>query len=432
MAAMWNQVVVTPNYRVGLFGFLNELAVNVSENVAIADQELLFRWVQSYIHLFGGSVKQVILLGHEAGATMAGYHIFSSQSIELFRRSILISGAPWRLLPTDAEGKISSLSRNLLCTNERQTRAEDVVACLRKKSAESIVFNQRTPALGGALAAFAPTFNGRLTPRSLIVLPKQDHLFRNQKEILIGYTEDEGSAYTTALLAHYGVKHVSDLDINTGVLILNLYLKLHGATSYENVVNHYMKQAGRRPIESLQKAIGDFVVHCPMNIFAKSYASSGKDVYMYHFKHVPQYRWWPLWMGSPQMLDWFYISGNLLKLKDREVKVKDGDVKLSQKMASLLACFAETGNPEKCPRSPSINWKKLTEEQQYHLLVVNATTVIVENGLPFDKECKMWEEVLNGGPTEDLVTDHSDNKLNLASFVKGTDIQLRLAKPGAA
>ncbi|XP_040076591.1 acetylcholinesterase-like [Ixodes scapularis] len=176
MAALWNQVVVTPNYRVGLFGFLNELAVNVSENVAIADQELLFRWVQSYIHLFGGSLKQ-----------------------------------------------------------------------------------------------------------------------------------------------------------------------LHGATSYENVVNHYMKQAGRRPIESLQKAIGDFVVHCPMNIFAKSYASSGKDVYMYHFKHVPQYRWWPLWMGSPQMLDWFYISGNLLKLKDREVNVEDGDVKLSQKMASLLACFAETG-----------------------------------------------------------------------------------------
>ncbi|CAN8014810.1 unnamed protein product, partial [Ixodes persulcatus] len=343
MAALWNQVVVIPNYRVGLFGFLNELAVNVSENVGITDQQLLFRWVQSYIHLFGGSAKQVILLGHEAGATMAGYHIFSSQRTELFKRSILISGAPCRVLPTDAETKISSLSRNLLCTNESQTGGEDVVGCLRKKSAESIVFNQQTPTLGGALAAFVPTFNGRLTPRSLIASPKQDHLFRNRKEMLIGYTEDEGSAYTSALLVHYGMQHVSDLDINTGVLILNLYLRLHGATGYDNVVNHYMKQAGRRPIESLKKAIGDFVVHCPMNIFAKSYASSGNDVYMYHFKHVPPYRWWPLWMGSPQMLDWFYISGNILKLNNRKVKVKDGDVKLLQTMASLLACFAETG-----------------------------------------------------------------------------------------
>ncbi|KAG0413607.1 hypothetical protein HPB47_009260 [Ixodes persulcatus] len=52
MAALWNQVVVIPNYRVGLFGFLNELAVNVSENVGITDQQLLtiLRAVQVHAH----------------------------------------------------------------------------------------------------------------------------------------------------------------------------------------------------------------------------------------------------------------------------------------------------------------------------------------------------------------------------------------------
>ncbi|CAN7939543.1 unnamed protein product, partial [Ixodes hexagonus] len=342
MAALWNQVVVIPNYRVGLFGFMDVLGENVSENVGIMDQELFLQWVRSYIHLFGGSAEQVTILGHEAGATTAGYHLLLLRKPELFKRSILISGTPYRLLPKDALVKISSLSHDLLCPDEEQTRTDKVVDCLRNKSAESIVFNQEISTLGGALAAFNPTFKGRLSPRSLLISPTQVNLFKNRKEILVGTTEDEGSAYTIALLNHFGIKLGTDIDMNTAVHILKLYLELHTNTSYDHVVNFYMKHAGRRPIESLQKAIGDFVVHCPMNSFVRSYASSGNDVYVYHFKHVPPYRWWPLWMGSPQMLDWLYISGNLLRLNSM-LKISDDEVKLCRKMASLLSCFAETG-----------------------------------------------------------------------------------------
>ncbi len=63
-------IYVAPNYRVGGLGFLSgpDVQQNGDENAGLLDQRFALDWVQKYIHLFGGSPKQVTVMGESAGA----------------------------------------------------------------------------------------------------------------------------------------------------------------------------------------------------------------------------------------------------------------------------------------------------------------------------------------------------------------------------
>lgn len=62
-------VGVTIQYRLGAFGFLasDEVARNGMVNAGLYDQEFALRWVQQYIHLFGGDPGNVTIAGDSAG-----------------------------------------------------------------------------------------------------------------------------------------------------------------------------------------------------------------------------------------------------------------------------------------------------------------------------------------------------------------------------
>ena len=62
-------VGVTIQYRLGAFGFLSsdEVFRNGVVNAGILDQTFALKWVQNYIHLFGGNASQVTISGESAG-----------------------------------------------------------------------------------------------------------------------------------------------------------------------------------------------------------------------------------------------------------------------------------------------------------------------------------------------------------------------------
>lgn len=92
-------VLVVPNYRIGALGWLSTLDVDMPGNAPVADLILALKWVQDYIHLFGGDPKQVTIFGQSAGAAMSGVLLLSpTMSNEFFQKSIIQSGsifAPW-------------------------------------------------------------------------------------------------------------------------------------------------------------------------------------------------------------------------------------------------------------------------------------------------------------------------------------------------
>ena len=100
-------VIVTINYRLGVFGFLahpdltKESPHHASGNYGLMDQLFALRWVRENISAFGGDPNRVTIFGESAGATSIGYLLISPLAGGLFQRAILES--PSRVLLPDPE-----------------------------------------------------------------------------------------------------------------------------------------------------------------------------------------------------------------------------------------------------------------------------------------------------------------------------------------
>jgi len=91
-------VMITVNYRLGIFGFLThpelsaESTKHVSGNYALLDQIAALEWVRRNIAAFGGDPEGVTVAGQSAGAFDISLLIGSPLAKGLFQRAIMESG----------------------------------------------------------------------------------------------------------------------------------------------------------------------------------------------------------------------------------------------------------------------------------------------------------------------------------------------------
>ncbi|CAG9835474.1 unnamed protein product [Diabrotica balteata] len=87
-------VVVTSNYRLGMFGFLSTGDTVLPGNYGLKDQNAALRWTYQNIVKFGGDPNRITISGQSAGGCSVWYHMLSSKSKGLFSRAISMSAEP--------------------------------------------------------------------------------------------------------------------------------------------------------------------------------------------------------------------------------------------------------------------------------------------------------------------------------------------------
>ncbi|MCR5432284.1 MAG: carboxylesterase family protein [Lachnospiraceae bacterium] len=93
-------VVVTVNYRLGVFGFLahKELSAEQPEtpsNFGLLDQKAAIRWVYDNIAAFGGDPEKITIAGQSAGGGSVSNQITDSDNFGIIKGAIIMSGMIW-------------------------------------------------------------------------------------------------------------------------------------------------------------------------------------------------------------------------------------------------------------------------------------------------------------------------------------------------
>ena len=214
LAKSQNVIVVSSNYRLSAFGF-EALTALVAEdphastgNAGIQDQAAAMKWIQANIGKYGGDPARVTIFGESAGGMSVCAHLVRPQSLGLFSRAVMESGA--------CDGAVfRNLTRAVRAAREHAKAvgcdlpdSPQLLACLRNVPAGVLLRPSPLPEahveaaagsgaeLGAwwALSSWSPTVD-----RSPAGLPDQPialirrGAWANNASIIFGTNRDEGT-----------------------------------------------------------------------------------------------------------------------------------------------------------------------------------------------------------------------------------------------
>ncbi|KAK6036970.1 Carboxylesterase [Cooperia oncophora] len=242
-------VVVTLNYRLGVFGFLGRCeSSSCSGNSGISDLVSALTMLNVVLPPFGGDPKAVTLLGWGSGASLVSLLMASpltQPGRRLFRRAILLDGtalAPWAMAHNPQQ-YFAQVAENLGCLSRNRSatyndNADTTLRCMQDHPADNVTKAVQAISIPTFLSGFAPIVDGQLIPNSPRISFSNQYgsLFR-EIDLLVGFSSNP---------AHY---LLSNEDLKSGLskerrqkifrtLVRNLY-DYHRTELLAAIINEY-------------------------------------------------------------------------------------------------------------------------------------------------------------------------------------------------
>ena len=311
-------VLVTTNYRLGVFGFLahpeltKESPNHVSGNYAILDHIAALQWVQKNIAAFGGDPTRVTIFGESAGSWSVNVLHASPLAKGLFHRAIGESGGQFAGNP-----KLSLVeNRGVAVASAVGAKTlKDLRAVPADKLLAVDTFRTNANADGYVLPEDVPTTFGRHR--------------ENVVPVLVGSNANE---MTTLLDTSTFPTEMLEFQRQMAVRFPGFLNKFEIAypVKSEADIEKTMLEVGRDQSFTLE-----------MRTWARMVAAEGSKAFLYQFTHVPPSPNAKTW-GAYHASEIAYVFGTL---RNRPWPYTPTDFKLSDEMSSYWVNFAASGDP---------------------------------------------------------------------------------------
>lgn len=370
LTALNHVVVVSCNFRSGMFGFFDANHEGAPGNVGLWDQLMVMEWVQRNIRTFGGDPELVTLFGESSGSMAIHLHLMSPFSAGLFHRAFFMSGTESTDMDIDSIAESmqtgNDVAKVLGCANRLQnltTSPDEVLQCLRKSSASDITEateNVTSP----NMFAFLPTFSTQFVPY-MPSLATEKGFFR-VVDAMVSVVENEGVfAFVMQPDKKLLQDDLSGYDweefIPAIIAVLGEFVK----SSIFPVGLQYLENSRVTDKAAFRQEAADFVgkchFYCSSRVFVENYSARNGQVYGMVFSHRSQKSTLPKWTKVMHMQEIPYFFG--IPLLDF-VNYDEEDRQVSAEAMTMLASFAQNGKPT-APNGT--RWLPFSAEEPYFM-----------------------------------------------------------------
>jgi para-nitrobenzyl esterase len=368
-------VLVTVNYRLGIFGFLahpeltRESSHHASGNYGLMDQIAALHWVRDNIVKFGGDPANITVFGQSAGAVDTSLLMTSPLSKDLFQRAIAESGAAFSPpLPSLAEAEQAGLKLAKLLKAPTGDAAIKYLRGLSRQELLSKLASQnpsQPPSIGPAIDGWVI----RQSPAEVFALGRESPI-----PLLIGTTAREfGMSAPPAEVR----KMIQDVAGPIAPRLLPLYGL---ADDGQGTTDPMYGSAG-------DQWMADLAFRCPVTTQAAWHTAAHRPTYEYELEHaIPGQEA----QGAVHSADLPYVFGFYPKTGNISGGFGETDYKIADQIETYWTNFAKSGNPN-AGNLP--NWPEFGSSQAFLEFTQDGHVMASSNGLR-RPQCDLYREVL--------------------------------------